>query len=151
MQILIEKSRRLLTLVRENEADIEFPIVLGKCPEGRKMREGDFRTPEGEYYVCTKNEKSKYHLALGLSYPNPADAADALNRGEITHEQHSAVLSAHADRKRPPWDTPLGGFIMIHGGGIESDWTAGCIAMKNADIETLFSLCPMKTPVKIIP
>jgi len=151
MKILIEKSRRLLTLARENEADIEFPIVLGKCPEGRKMREGDFRTPEGEYYICTKNEKSKYHLALGLSYPSPADADAALAREEITCEQHSAILSAHAIRKRPPWNTPLGGFIMIHGGGISSDWTAGCIAMKNEDIETLFSLCPMGTPVKIIP
>lgn len=151
MKILIEKSKRRLTLIRKNEATLAFDIALGKCPDGHKMREGDFRTPEGEYYVCTKNEKSRYHLALGLSYPNPADAEAALDRDEITMEQHGAILSAHESGKRPPWDTRLGGFIMIHGGGIESDWTAGCIAMKNEEIETLFSLCPMETPVQIVP
>lgn len=151
MKILIEKSNRLLTLVRENETDLHFPIVLGKCPEGHKKREGDFRTPEGEYYICTRNEKSRYHLALGLSYPNPSDADAALERGEISPEQHASVLSAHAAGKRPPWDTKLGGFIMIHGGGLASDWTAGCIAMKNEEIEQLFALCPIGTPVKIVP
>lgn len=151
MKILIEKSNRRLIWVRADGSSLAFPIVLGKCPEGHKLREGDLHTPEGEYYVCTRNEKSKYHLALGLSYPNPSDADAALSRGEITLEQHSAILSAHENGKRPPWDTPLGGFIMIHGGGTESDWTAGCIAMKNEDIELLFSLCPIGTPVKIVP
>ena len=151
MHILIEKSKRRLTLTRADESDLIFSIVLGKCPEGHKMREGDFRTPEGEYYVCTKNAKSKYHLALGLSYPNPSDADDALKRNELTPAQHEAILAAHAAGRRPPWDTPLGGFIMIHGGGTASDWTAGCIALENADIETLFALCPMGTKVLIVP
>ena len=151
MQILIEKSLRRLTLIREHEADLTFRIALGKCPDGHKQREGDFRTPEGEYYVCTRNEKSKYHLALGLSYPNPADADAALERGDITPEQHAAILSAHEQCRRPPWDTKLGGFIMIHGGGTASDWTAGCIAMDNEDIETLFRLCPLRTKVLILP
>ena len=62
MNILIEKSKRLLTLVRDTEENLTFSVVLGKCPEGHKQLEGDFRTPEGEYYVCTKNEKiSRYH------------------------------------------------------------------------------------------
>ena len=151
MHILIEKSLRRLTLVREAAPSLLFPIVLGKCPKGHKEREGDFRTPEGEYYVCTKNEKSKYHLALGLSYPNPADADAAFETGKISPEQHAAILCAHANGKRPPWDTKLGGFIMIHGGGLASDWTAGCIAMENEDIAALFALCPLGTPVKIIP
>ncbi len=149
--ILIEKSLRRLTLTRRDEAPLVFPVALGKCPEGHKEREGDNRTPEGEYYVCTRNDKSKFHLALGLSYPNPADAASALARGEITSAQHEAICAAHEIRRRPPWDTPLGGFIMIHGGGTASDWTAGCIALSNEDIETLFSLCPMGTRVKIVP
>ena len=151
MHILIEKSKRLLTLIREDAIPLSFPIVLGKCPEGHKLREGDFRTPEGEYYICTRNENSKYHLALGLSYPNPSDADAALERGEITVSQHESILSAHTDGKRPPWDTPLGGFIMIHGGGIASDWTAGCIALENKNVETLFSLCPLRTRVLITP
>jgi len=149
--ILIEKSMRRLTLIREGEAPRVFHIALGKCPEGHKEREGDNRTPEGEYYVCTRNDKSKFHLALGLSYPNPADAATALARGEITSAQHEAICAAHKIRRRPPWDTPLGGFIMIHGGGNASDWTAGCIALSNEEIETLFSLCPMGTTVRILP
>ena len=151
MHILIEKSKRLLTLVREGGSDFTFPVALGKCPEGHKLREGDFRTPEGENYVCTKNEKSKYHLALGLSYPNPTDADAALERGEITVSQHESILAAHEAGRRPPWDTPLGGFIMIHGGGLASDWTAGCIALENKDVEILFSLCPLRTRVLIIP
>ncbi len=151
MQILIEKSLRRLTLIRDHEPDLVFRIALGKCPDGHKQREGDFRTPEGDYYVCTRNEKSKYHLALGLSYPNPSDADAALERTDITSEQRAAVLSAHEQGRRPPWDTNLGGFIMIHGGGAASDWTAGCIAMENEDIETLFALCPMRTKVRIVP
>ena len=151
MHILIEKSKRQLTLFREGENSLIFPVVLGKSPVGHKIREGDFRTPEGDYYICTKNEKSKYHLALGLSYPNPSDADAALERGDITLSQYEAILCAHAAGKRPPWDTNLGGFIMIHGGGTASDWTADCIALENADIETLFALCPMNTRVQIMP
>ena len=151
MQILIEKSLRRLTLLREGEPPLSFPIALGKSPKGHKMREGDNRTPEGTYYICTRNEQSKYHLALGLSYPGPSDADAALAKGEITAEQHASILSAHASMRRPPWDTPLGGFIMIHGGGLRSDWTAGCIALENRDIEALFSLCPMGTTIKIVP
>ena len=151
MLILIEKSLRRLTLFQDGNKSAVFDVSLGKCPEGHKMREGDSRTPEGRYFVCTRNEKSKYHLALGLSYPNPSDAGAALDRGEITPGQHSAILAAHHKMRRPPWDTPLGGFIMIHGGGTGSDWTAGCIALDNKDIETLFSLCPLGTEVRIVP
>ena len=151
LEILIEKSARQLTLVICGRRALTFPVSLGACPEGRKEREGDQRTPEGRYYVCTRNEKSKYHLALGLSYPNPDDAKAALARGDITPEQRDAILSAHAAGLRPPWDTALGGFIMIHGGSREGDWTAGCIALENHDMERLFALCPLNTPVLIVP
>ena len=151
MEILIEKSARQLTLLHEGKPLLLFPIALGKCPAGHKEREGDLRTPEGMYYVCTRNAQSKFHLALGLSYPNPDDADAALARREITSAEHQAILCAHAALRRPPWDTRLGGFIMIHGGGTASDWTAGCIALENSDIEKLFSLCPLKTPVRILP
>ena len=140
MEILIEKSARLLSLIICDRCALTFPISLGSSPQGAKEREGDGRTPEGRYYVCTRNEKSKYHLSLGLSYPNPDDAETALSRGDVSREQYDAILAAHAAGLRPPWDTPMGGFIMIHGGGSEGDWTAGCIALDNADIETLFAL-----------
>lgn len=151
MKILIEKAARRLTLTENGETLLVCRVALGKSPSGHKLREGDGKTPEGDYYVCTRNEQSKYHLALGLSYPNPADADAALHRAEITPGQHAAILSAHKRGKRPPWDTPLGGFIMIHGGGSETDWTAGCIALENDDIERLFALCPMNAPVRIVP
>lgn len=151
LTILIEKSKRLLTLTRDSEPALRFPIALGKSPEGHKQREGDGRTPQGDYYICTRNSQSKYHLSLGLSYPNPSDAAAGLDDGRLTSDQYRAVLQAHASGRRPPWDTPMGGFIMIHGGGIDSDWTAGCIALRNEDAEILFGLCPLGTPVRILP
>ncbi len=149
--IIVKKSERLLTLKQPDNVPISFKIVLGSVPQGHKQREGDGRTPEGIYYICTRNEKSKFHLALGISYPNPSDAAAALESGTITPDQHNAICAAHAVAHRPPWDTPLGGFIMIHGGGTGSDWTAGCIALSNSDMDMLFSLCPMGTPVHILP
>ena len=102
MHILIEKSKRMLTLIREDAIPLSFPIVLGKCPEGHKLREGDFRTPEGEYYICTRNENSKYHLALGLSYPNPSDADAAL---EWIHAEKSPFLSMNPFFPRIPTES----------------------------------------------
>lgn len=151
LRILVEKSARRLTLTRPDMPPIVFSIALGSQPAGHKKREGDGRTPEGKYYVCTRNEKSKFHLALGISYPNPADSSAALEEDAVTQAQHDAVCAAHAATRRPPWDTPLGGFIMIHGGGTASDWTAGCIALENKDMDVLFSLCPMGTEVHIVP
>ncbi len=128
-----------------------YRIALGTSPEGHKEREGDGKTPEGEYFVCTKNEKSKFHRSLGLSYPNAEDAHRALDTGRISQTEYSAILSAQAENRRPPWDTPLGGFIMIHGGGTDGDWTKGCIALEDADMDILFAEVPMGTAVRILP
>ena len=154
MKITVYKSQRLLIAQNGKKEVFRCDISLGKVPIGHKQAEGDNRTPEGLYYVCTKNEKSKFHLALGLSYPNPADASAALCEGRITPEQHEAILAAHAARKRPSWDTPLGGFIMLHGEhpeGREGDWTAGCVAMKNNEIEVLFAIAQLGDEVEILP
>lgn len=151
MNILIEKRRRSLTLFHNGRIVFSCQVALGRNPLGHKEREGDGRTPEGEYYVCTRNKESKYYLSLGLSYPNPADAKIASHRGALTREQLDAVCSAHEMGKRPPWNTPLGGFIMIHGGGTDGDWTAGCIALENSDMKRLFDLCPLNVRVQIVP
>jgi len=127
----------------------EFPIALGKNPLEPKTCQGDGRTPEGCYYVCTRNEKSKFHLALGLSYPNGADGAGGRKSGLITQEEYGAILAAQRERRRPPWDTALGGEIMIHGGGTDGDWTAGCIALSNEDMELLWEKADMGTEVII--
>ncbi len=149
MKIIVEKSARKLTA-----GAFSCGIGLGSAPIGHKLAEGDGKTPEGRYYVCTKNAASKFHLALGVSYPNEADAETALSENRISREQFSAIRSAQQNRRRPPWDTPLGGFIMIHGehpDGKQGDWTAGCIALTNADIETLFSMAQIGDEIEILP
>jgi murein L,D-transpeptidase YafK len=151
IHIEIRKSDRRLLVVRGSEILHEYRIGLGFAPAGHKEREGDGRTPEGDYVVCVRNPESSYHLSLGLSYPNAADAARGLASGLIAQEQHDAILSALAAGDRPPWDTPLGGEIFIHGNGSQRDWTLGCIALDNTDMEELYALIPVGTPVRIRP
>ncbi len=150
VEIVIRKARRCLELV-DGGTLRSFPIALGFAPIGHKRREGDGKTPEGEYFVCTRNAQSLYHLALGLSYPNLRDAEDAMCGDLITDVQYGQIAQAAQAGRRPPWDTPLGGFLMIHGGGAASDWTQGCIAMSDKDIERLWDACPLGTKVTILP
>lgn len=149
--IKIYKSQRILQIWADAEMLAEYPIVLGGQPVGHKQREGDGRTPEGRYIVCVRNEQSNYHLSLGLSYPNTQDADAALADSLITQDQWEAIAQACAAGRRPPWDTPLGGAIMIHGGGIARDWTAGCIAMENDAMNALWERVRLGTEVWIFP
>ena len=155
-EIIISKARRQLC-VRQNNRDVfTCRIGLGPCPIGHKRVEGDGRTPVGQYRVCTRNDRSKYTLFLGLSYPGTSDAQTALLRGDITRAQLQSIMDAHDAGNRPPWDTPLGGEIGIHGGGIVqgsglADSTMGCIALMDEDIYILWELAPMETPVTIQP
>lgn len=90
------------------------------------MRQGDRRTPEGEFYIFTKNDKSAFYLSLGVSYPNIEDAERGLRDGMITRGQHDAIVRATRNKRTPPQNTRLGGTIYIHGNGASSDWTWGC-------------------------
>jgi murein L,D-transpeptidase YafK len=112
--------------------------------------QGDGRTPEGEYYECVRNDHSKYYLSLGISYPNKEDAQAALSAGIISQSVYEQIASAIDNGSRPPWDTALGGSIMIHGGGA-TDWTAGCIAVENDVMDVLWKYCPIGTPIRIVP
>ncbi len=149
--VKIYKLKRTLQVWCAQEKLAEYPIALGSQPLGHKLREGDGCTPEGRYTVCVRNEASKYHLALGLTYPNIQDADTALAEGRIAQDQRDAICEAIAAGRRPPWDTPLGGAIMIHGGGAQSDWTAGCIALNNDDMDQLWAWGALGTPVEIEP
>ena len=126
-----------------------YRVALGFAPEGDKERQGDGRTPEGDFYVCMKNDKSKFYLSLGLNYPDAADAARALDARLITRAQHDRIVRANQQRRCPPWDTALGGEIFIHGGGSASDWTLGCVALDNEHVKELFDHLPAGTPVRI--
>ncbi|MGH1332087.1 MAG: L,D-transpeptidase family protein [Paracoccaceae bacterium] len=135
--ILVEKSARKLTLMREGEAIGHFNISLGADGDGgHKLFEGDERTPEGLYTIDWRNPKSIAHLSLHISYPNAADVAQAQNLGKSA-----------------------GGNIMIHGlpNGwgligklhLAFDWTNGCIAITNAEMQDVWSRVPNGTKIEI--
>lgn len=149
--VRIEKRARKLILLEQNKPIAEFPIALGGAPEGDKQREGDRKTPEGDYYVCEKHPSRRFYLFLGLSYPALKDAERGKQQGQITDAQYRAIQQAIQSGTCPPWDTPLGGAIGIHGGGTGRDWTLGCIALRDDDVELLYMLLPVGTRVTIAP
>jgi L,D-transpeptidase catalytic domain len=147
-RILISKSARRLELYADGRVVRTYRIALGLNPTDDKERQGDRRTPEGDFYVCMKNDRSQFYLSLGLSYPNEEDAARGLRAGLITQAQHDAIVRAIQHKQRPPWNTRLGGEVMLHGGGTGNDWTWGCVALANADIKELFAAIPNGTTVR---
>ena len=137
-RVLVVKCKRMLLLMRDGDILMAYKIALGRQPNGRKLQAGDKRTPEGSYILDSRNPNSKFHLALHISYPNRAD---------IMHARKLGVQP--------------GGDIMIHGlsdGPAESgvlhryqDWTDGCIAVTNPEIEEIWRLVPDGTPIEIKP
>jgi murein L,D-transpeptidase YafK len=137
-KVLVIKGKRLLLLMRNGEVLKVYKIALGKQPEGHKNEAGDSKTPEGTYIVDSRISNSGYHLSIHISYPNQSDVLDARESG-----------------------VSPGGGIMIHGlpNGLESlgkyhriwDWTDGCIAVTNSEIEEIWRLVPDGTPVEIKP
>ena len=151
LRLVIRKSERFLELLDGDRLIKRFKISLGFSPERDKEIEGDGRTPEGEFYVFTKNPKSKFHLSLGLSYPDIEDAERGLRDGLISKEEHDEIVAATAEKRMPLQKTKLGGEIYIHGGGTASDWTEGCIAVGNEEMTELFEAIPVGTRVNILP
>lgn len=130
-EIRVYKSDRLMELRREGRLLRRYRIALGDAPEGHKFMEGDERTPEGRYRIEFRNGRSRFHLSLRVSYPNAEDRTRARKAG-----------------------VDPGGDIMIHGGtpaGYHRDWTDGCIAVSNAEIEEIWRLVPVGTPILISP
>jgi murein L,D-transpeptidase YafK len=150
-RIVVCKSKRQLELYSNGTAVRTYRIGLGLNPVADKEREGDRATPEGEFYIFTKNPKSAFHLSLGVSYPNIEDAERGLRNGLITRNQHAQIVRAIKRKAPPPQYTALGGLIYIHGSGAASDWTWGCVALENEDIEELYKLVDRGTPVTIRP
>jgi len=136
--VLVEKAARRLTLFSGGRPVRTYSVALGSQPVGPKVQQGDDRTPEGSYIIDSRNYNSAYHLALHLSYPNAADRARA------------AALGVNP-----------GGDIMIHGlpngfGWVgqahrDRDWTSGCIAVTDSEIEEIAGLVSDGTPVEIRP
>jgi murein L,D-transpeptidase YafK len=137
-KIVILKSARTMTLLSGPKVLKSYKVALGSVPIGPKQVEGDHKTPEGDYIIDAKNQHSQFHLSLHISYPRAAD------------QQRARSLGA-----RP------GGAIMIHGlarpfaylGPLhrQTDWTDGCVAVTNAEIEEIWNMVPVGTRVEIRP
>lgn len=137
-RIIVVKSTRTMTLMSGGKVFKTYKVALGTVPVGAKEKQGDHKTPEGEYFVQAKIPNSRFHKALLVSYPNAADRA-------------------HARKMR----VNPGGEIEIHGLGSEfgwlgalhrqTDWTDGCIAVTNEEIDEIYSLVDDGTPIEIKP
>lgn len=150
-RLVVKKKERKLEIFDGDKLVKTYAMALGFSPAGDKTVEGDGKTPEGEFYVFTKNDQSKFYLSLGLSYPNAEAARRGLREKLISKDEHDAILQAVAEKKMPPQKTALGGEIYIHGGGIAADWTEGCMALRNEEIKEIFEAIPVGTSVRIEP
>jgi hypothetical protein len=163
-RIVIHKKRRLLELFNGQALVKSYHVALGNNPGGHKQTRGDGRTPEGQLYICTRNAKdSAFHIFLGLSYPALPDATRAANQKIISWRDYQIIRQRLASRGAPLWQTRLGGWVGIHGGSDGTfaarkkrerrspDWTAGCVALTNAEIAELHAATKMGTPVLILP
>jgi murein L,D-transpeptidase YafK len=150
-KLVVKKAERKLFVYSAGKLVRTYRIGLGLSPVGDKVRSGDHRTPEGEYYVFTRNSKSAFYLSLGISYPNIVHAERGLRDGLITKAQYTAIVQANKAKRTPPQNTRLGGTIYIHGRGAGSDWTWGCVALEDEDIRELFDAITVGTTVVIEP
>jgi murein L,D-transpeptidase YafK len=137
-EVLIKKGDHRLILLRDGRPIKTFRIALGRQPVGKKTREGDLKTPEGCYMIDGRNPNSRFYRSLHISYPNGEDEREATAQG-----------------------VSPGGDIMIHGlkngmGWIgkrhrRQDWTNGCVAVTNQEMDEIWRTVPVGTPVKIVP
>ena len=148
-RIEIKKSPRLLQIYDGEKLIKEYKIALGFAPDGDKSVEGDGRTPEGAFYIYTKNANSKFYLSLGLSYPNTEAATRGWRDKIISDEDYKTIIAAIENKKMPPQKTALGGEIYIHGGGIKTDWTQGCIALRNKEMREIYEAISIGAEVLI--
>jgi len=132
-QIRVHKSARVMELMHYDSLLRSFDVQLGRNPYGHKQHQGDSRTPEGEYIIDRRNPRSSFHLSLGISYPDEADVARAAENGWLP-----------------------GGDIFIHGRGPNvrnprGDWTEGCIAVRDREMELIYAMVRDGTPISIYP
>jgi murein L,D-transpeptidase YafK len=150
-RIEVHKSERKLFLYSDGRLVRTYKIALGLSPVGDKVRSGDHRTPEGDFYIFIKNPQSAFYLSLGVSYPSNDHAQRGLQDGLITKAQYDQIAIANRLRKTPPQRTKLGGDIFIHGYGTGRDWTWGCVALENEDMKELYDAIPVGATVRIKP
>src|SRR5256885_14079860 len=137
-RIVVEKSARKLSIFSDGKKLKSYRVALGRNPVGAKQQEGDMKTPEGVYKIDSRNAQSDYHLALHVSYPSDEDNARADERGVNA----GFDIMVHGIRNGGGW---IGAFHRVH------DWTAGCIALTDEEIEELYRVTPDWTRIEIKP
>ena len=137
-EIIVLKSARKMMLLKGGDTVKTYRICLGSDPLGPKERQGDGRTPEGSYLIDWRKSKSLYHLALHVSYPNPADRAKARKN----HVSPGGMIMIHGLPN---------GFVAPNDGRPLPDWTDGCIAVTNPEIEEIWRCVRDGTKIIILP
>ncbi len=146
--ILVKKKDRILEIYHKGKHLKSYTIQLGFSPTGQKQYEGDGKTPEGLYTICFKNLKSRYHLSLKIDYPHDdhtmaAQAKGLSAGGDIMIHGHPNVVGSYT-----PKDIPWGLYLPKD---MRHDWTHGCIAVTNQDIEEIYGATSVGTPIEIRP
>jgi L,D-peptidoglycan transpeptidase YkuD (ErfK/YbiS/YcfS/YnhG family) len=137
-KILIEKQARRLSLLSKGEVIKSYKIALGGNPVGPKERQGDNKTPEGTYRIDARNGNSGFHLSLHISYPNAQDKKRAKKLGVSP----GGDIMIHGIKN---------GFSQVGASHAETDWTEGCIAVTNQEMEEIYKFVPIGTVVEITP
>lgn len=159
VDIVINKSSQELAVKQGDRIIKRFHVATGKGGEGTKRVQGDKKTPVGVYRIIDLKENSKFYLFMQLDYPNLLDAWYGYKNNIISAGEFKKITYAYKNDNKPPQDTPLGGYIGIHGIGEENDqkmqihngynWTNGCIALTNEQIEELKKYVSIGTKVII--
>jgi murein L,D-transpeptidase YafK len=164
-KIVILKEQQLLQFYLNGNQIKSYRVCLGGNPLGPKRVMGDQKTPEGDYVICYKSESSRFHRFLGISYPTADDAQASFDNGLISLNEFHSLVNTIRGEQAPPWDSKLGGWVGIHGYPTNEyhrrwislmypkphNWTDGCVAMWNFEIDELYSRVPVGTPVSIRP
>ena len=137
-KILVEKSKRQLHVFSDGKLIKTYKISLGRNPIGKKEIEGDKKTPEGLYYIREKNPNSGYYKNLGISYPNNED----IKNSEKIGKNPGGLIKIHGLKNGLGW---IGKTHLLF------DWTMGCIALTNEDLEELYNCVKIGTPIEIKP
>lgn len=155
--VLIDSKSETVTVFSKSASPVVFQnAAFGAAGVKNKVKRGDDVTPVGKFLVTHISYASKYSIFIGLNYPLPEDAIRGLNAGIITQGVYNSIVSAHKAGRTPPQNSNLGGLIGIHGTGRGSpeihslvNWTAGCIALTNAQIRQLARLVKVGTLVEV--
>ena len=160
IELVISRSKHQLAVKKDGVNVRTFKVAFGSGGRKAKLREGDHTTPKGKYRISKIRDSDRFHMFIQLNYPNRDDANRAFKNHSITAKQYQAILDAHRFGRLPPQNTGLGGAIGIHGIGDEtpdrleihqiSDWTQGCIAMRNYEVEELSHYIDVGTQISII-